>query len=84
MVVKVATTIQITSEEDQELRKLKRALRLPSKKAVVLEGVRALRRLVQDEARRSRLQEVSRKVRGSSLEVNREWSPLSVAVKGRT
>ena len=39
---------------------------------------------IQDQARRFRLQEVSRKVRGVSLQVNREWAPLSVAVKGRS
>lgn len=79
--MKTLTTIQVTSEEDREIAVLKGKLGLPSKKAVVLEGLRALRQILQDQQRRRRLQAASRLVRGESQKINREWAPLSTALK---
>jgi hypothetical protein len=79
--MKTLTTIQVTSEEDREIALLKEKLGLPSKKAVVLEGLRALRRILQDQMRRKRLQAASRLVREDSRRINDEWSPLSTALR---
>lgn len=81
--MKVATTIQITAEEDREISELKTKLGLPSKKAVVIEGIRNLREIIQDQRRRQRLQAASREVRKRSFHANREWAPLSTALKTR-
>lgn len=79
--MKVATTIQITAEEDKQITSLKKALNFASKKAVVMEGVRLLAVYRQNQARVSRLQGLSKKIRKSSLQVNREWAAHSTAVK---
>ena len=78
--MKVATTIQMTFEEDQEILALKEMLRLSSKKAVVLEGIRILREGMRQKDRKSRLQEASTLARKESLQANQEWSPSSSAV----
>lgn len=77
------TTIQITSEEDKEIARLKEELGLANKKAVVLEGLRALRQILQDQMRRKRLQAASKLVREGSRRINETWSPLSTAVKSK-
>ena len=82
-VMKVATTIQISAEEDREIISLKRRLKLASKKAVVLEGLKNLRQTIVDRQRRERLQTASRLVRKDSLRTNREWGGLGTAVKSR-
>jgi len=81
--MRAVTTIQMTSEEDREINSLKKKLGLPSKKAVVLEGIRTLKQSLQGEQRRLRLQEVSLRVRKTSQKINREWAPYSTAVKAR-
>lgn len=81
--MKVATTIQITSEEDREISRLKEVLGLPSKKAVVMEGVRGLREILKDQHRRRRLQVASRLVREESRAANREWAPLASSLRSR-
>lgn len=83
MVMRIATTIQMTSDEDKEVSRLKEEMRLPSKKAVVLEGLQALRQILQAQGRRRRLQVASRAVRGSTVKVHQEWAALSAAVKNR-
>jgi hypothetical protein len=79
--MKVATTIQLTSEEDQEIARLKKAMKLNSKKAVVIEGLHALRKLIEAQKRRDRIQKAVLAVREESLAVNREWAPHSTAVR---
>jgi hypothetical protein len=81
--MKTLTTIQVTSEEDREIAVLKNKLGLPSKKAVVLEGLRALQQILRDQQRRQRLQAASRLVREQSKKINREWAPLSTALKAK-
>jgi hypothetical protein len=80
-VMKVATTFQITPEEDKEINRLKKELGLPSKKAVILEGLRALQDLRREQKRRQRLQTASRLVGQGSLQVNREWASRASALK---
>lgn len=80
---KVATTIQITSEEDREISRMRSRLGLPSKKAVVLEGLKSLRQILKDQGRRKRLQAASLRLRKQSKEVNKEWAPLSSALRHR-
>lgn len=75
------TTIQISQEEAQEIARLKAELRLPSQRAVVMEGVRTLRQLLNDQRRRRRLQQASRQVRAESARENRAWSPLAAPLK---
>ena len=79
MVVKIATTIQISPEEDREITRLKKALHFPTKKAVVMAGIQKLERAFQEDKRRRRLQEASLRVRKESLRVNQEWAPYSTA-----
>lgn len=79
--MKVATTIQISFDEDQEIETLKSTLGLPSKKAVVIEGLRTLRSLVEERHRRHRLQSLSERLRRQSQLINKEWAPLSTASK---
>lgn len=81
--MKTLTTIQVTSDEDREIAILKEKLGLPSKKAVVLEGLRALRQILQDQMRRKRLQAASRLVREESRRMNDEWAPLSTALRAK-
>ena len=73
------TTIQITPEEDREISELKERLQLPSKKAVVLEGLRSLRQIIKDQQRRRRLKTASLRVRDVSIHTNREWAPLATS-----
>jgi len=80
---RIATTIQITEKENGEIGKLKEALHLPNKKAVVLEGVRSLWKQVEERKRWERLQSASRKVRRISMKVNREWARHGTATKVR-
>lgn len=75
------TTIQISQEEAQEIALLKEELRLPSQRAVVMEGVRTLRQLLKDQRRHRRLQQASGQVRGESARVNRTWAPLASPLK---
>ena len=79
--MKAVTTIQVTSDEDREIVLLKQQLRLPSKKAVVLEGLRTLRQTLQNQERRRRLQKASRLVGEGSRGINEEWAPLSSALR---
>lgn len=75
-------TIQITPEEDREIALLKERLGLPTKKAVVMEGLKTLRQILQAQKRRRRLQAASYLVRQTSRRANREWAvraaPLDV------
>lgn len=77
MFVKVATTIQITKEEDQKIIDLKKILGLASKKAVVLEGLNSLNRHVAALKRQRRIRKAVRLVREQSQEINQEWAPLA-------
>lgn len=79
--MKSLTTIQVTLEEDKEIALLKDKLGLPSKKAVVMEGLKALRQILQDQMRRKRLQAASRLVREGSRSANQEWASLSTALQ---
>ena len=81
--MKAVSTIQVTSEEDKEIAHLKEELGLPSKKAVVLEGLRSLRKLLEDQRRHHRLQSASLLVRKGSSKINREWAAHSTALKAR-
>lgn len=75
-------SIQITKQEDQLITKLKKALGLPSKKAVLR---RALETLVQEyEATKKaeRLRDASLRVRKESLKINRDFAGLSSAAHG--
>ncbi len=76
-------TIQITPEEDREILALKERMQLPSKKAVVMEGLRALREILRAQQRRRRLQGASQLTRDDSQRANREWARVSTAVKAR-
>lgn len=69
------TTIQITKGEDQEIAHLKVRLGLPSKKAVLLEGMRLLRDKIKQDVRRRHLRKVVLAVRAESQRTNREWAP---------
>lgn len=73
-------TIQLTNDEDREVADLKDRLGLPTKKAVIMEGLRSLRKLVQAQKRRRRLTAASVRVRKQSLSVNRSWAPRGTAV----
>lgn len=79
IVMKVATTIQLSPDEDSVLVMLKNKLQLSNKKAVVMEGLRALQKLLEEKERTTRLQRASRLVGKSSLTHNREWAPQSSA-----
>lgn len=83
MGVGTVTTIQITPDEDREITDLKEQLKLPSKRAVVMEAVRSLRLLMEDEERRGRLRRASSLVSRGSMDANREWAPQSSALKIR-
>ncbi len=74
------TTIQVTQEEDREISQLKEVLGLSSKKAVVMEGVHLLEKMLVDRERVGKLKKASLKVRKSSLKANREWSASSSAI----
>ncbi len=74
-------TIQITQEENQQIEQLKTLLKLPSKRAVVLEGLRGLREKYQMSARRQRLRAASQRCREESLEINQEMAPLGTGSK---
>lgn len=73
------TTIQISDEEDQEITKLREFMGLPSKRAVVMEGVKALRDLLRRERRRQQMRKASLRVREGSAAANRAWADLSTA-----
>ncbi|MDO8519252.1 MAG: hypothetical protein Q7T11_03710 [Deltaproteobacteria bacterium] len=79
--MKIATTIQISPEEDREIIRLKKALHFPTKKAVVMAGIQKLEAALREDKRRRRLQEASRLVREESLRANLEWSPFSTITK---
>lgn len=79
--MKALTTIQITTDEDREIGQLKRELKLPSKKAVVMEGIRTLNQFIKDKKRRLHLQNLSLKISKESNRVNKEWAPLSTSLK---
>ncbi len=79
--MKVATTIQLSPDEDSLLVRIKQKLRLANKKAVVLEGIRLLDEQVRGRERASRLARASGLVRAESRSVNREWAPISTAVR---
>lgn len=81
--MQVATTIQVTKEEDRAITQLKKKLGLPSKKAVLLEGMQALTQIVENRQRRTRLQAASLAVRRESIKINKEWAPRSTALKTR-
>jgi hypothetical protein len=76
----VATTIQLTREEDLAIAGLKKKLGLASKRAVVMEGVRSLMGQLEERQRRGRLQKASALVREGSRQANRQWAPLSSAL----
>lgn len=73
-------TIQLTDDEDREVAELKKRLSLPSKKAVILEGLRSLRQILQAQKRQRRLRSASLSVRKQSLAANREWASRSTAI----
>ena len=75
------TTIQITSEEDKVIGRLKKELGLPTKKAVVMEGLQALKQTLKQQKRTKGLQAASRLVRRESLRTTQEWGPLGTATK---
>ncbi|OGQ08164.1 MAG: hypothetical protein A3G32_08460 [Deltaproteobacteria bacterium RIFCSPLOWO2_12_FULL_40_28] len=79
--MKALTTIQITIDEDMEISQLKRELKLPSKKAVVMEGVRTLSQFLKDKKRRLHIQNLSLKISKESGKINKEWAPLSTSLK---
>ena len=79
--MKVATTIQISREEDNEIIRLKKALHFSTKKAVVMAGIQKLGAVLRENKRRRRLQEASVRVREESLRVNREWASHSTATE---
>jgi len=79
--MQVATTIQISREEDQEIVVLKKQLCLPSKKAVVLEGIRSLQQKLKEQDRVRRLQAASKQVRTESQRINQEWAPHASATR---
>lgn len=81
--MKVATTIQITQEEDREISQLKKKLGFKTKKAVVLEGLKSLAENLQNKQRRIRLQQTSLRVRDSSSTTNKEWALYSTALQSR-
>ena len=81
--MQAATTIQVTKEEDRAITQLKKRLGLPSKKAVLLEGMRALTQIAEDRQRRIRLQAASLTTRRESIEINKEWASRSTALKSR-
>lgn len=75
------TSIQITPEEDREIDELKALFKLPSKRAVVLAGLRELRGKFLQTQRKKRLQSASLLCRDESLVVNREMGPLGTGTK---
>ncbi len=77
----MATTIQISSEEDHEITLLKNKLGFPSKKAVIMEGVHTLQQILQNKERASRLANASLKIRKESKKANQIWAPLSTATR---
>lgn len=79
--MKVATTIQITADENRQIDHLKKSFGFRNKKAVVLEGLKALARIQEDLKRRERLSRASLLVRSHSIKANQSWSPLSTAIK---
>lgn len=79
--MKSLTTIQVTFEEDREIDTLKEKLGLPSKKAVVMEGLRALQERIRESQRRKRLHTASHLVYGESKRINQEWASHSSALK---
>ena len=78
--MKAVTTIQITPEEDNEIALLKDKLGLPSKRAVVMQGIRGLSQLLRDQQRRRRLRAAAALVRDETQRTNREWSKRSSAL----
>lgn len=79
--MKALNTIQIGPDEDHEINRLKKELGLPSKKAVVMEGIRTLAELFKDKQRAHRLQALSLRLRKQSRKLNRDWAPLSSGIK---
>lgn len=81
--MKVATTIQISTEEDREIMHLKKELGLATKKAVIMEGVHSLAERVEEWKRKRRLQKASQLTRRESIEENRLWAPLAAPLKAK-
>lgn len=79
--MKSLNTIQIGPDEDLEICRLKKELGLPSKKAVVMEGIRTLAELFKDKQRSHRLQALSLKLRKQSRKINQDWAPFSSGTK---
>jgi hypothetical protein len=75
------TSIQISKEEDRQIEQLKALLKLPSKKAVVLEALRELWDRYRQNRRSERLKAASLLCREGSLRVSREMSPLGTGTK---
>jgi hypothetical protein len=78
---KIATTVQLSKKEDQELVRLQHSLKLPTKKAVIIEGMRALDALARERERQGQLQRASALVRKQSQKENREWAALGTAAE---
>lgn len=68
------TTIQISKEEDLFIARLKKVLDLPSKKAVVMAGIKKLWFEHQNKVKADRLKKASLAVQAESLDINQEFS----------
>ena len=79
--MKVANTIQISSEEDRQINRLQKSLGLDSKKAVIRQGLKMLDDMVAEQQRYQSLQRASQRISQQSKKANQEWSPYSTALK---
>jgi hypothetical protein len=76
----VLTTIQITKEEDHVISRLKKLFDMPSKKAVIMAGIKELLRQHQDRLRHDRLRRAVKAVQDESQTVLEEMSHLATAL----
>lgn len=75
------TTIQITKEEDHVITRLKKLFDMPSKKAVIMAGIKELMRQHQARQRQDRLRRAVKAVKGESEAILEEMSHLSTALE---
>ena len=73
-------TIQINKDEEKLIIKLKKDLGLPTKKAVVLQGLELLLKEQKERDRRERIKVAVALCREESLRINEEMSPHGYAV----